>query len=114
NVLTSGVQSLDFILVPGSTCSSSAGSSPGCGGGTTCTSSTGPSTACNVEVAFLPTAPGLRMGSVVLYDTGLNPILTVPLYAWGDAPVAALSPNVGSVINAGGLTLSNPYQVALD
>ena len=50
----------------------------------------------------------------MLYDTDLNPILTVPLYGWGDAPVAALSPNVGSVVSTGGLALSDPFQVALD
>jgi DNA-binding beta-propeller fold protein YncE len=99
NVLTAGVQSLDFVLVPG---------------GTTCTSMTGPSTACTVEVTFLPTAPGLRNRAVVLYDTGMNPILTVPLYGWGDAPVAALSPNTGTVISIGGQTLSNPFEMALD
>jgi len=98
NVLTSGQPSLDFIR----------------GTDTTCNSSTGPSTFCTVEVTFLPTAPGLRLGSVVLYDTGLNPILTVPLYGWAASPVAALSPNTGSVINAGGLTLSDPFQLALD
>jgi sugar lactone lactonase YvrE len=54
------------------------------------------------------------MGSVVLYDSDMNPILTVPLYGWADAPVAALAPNAGSVINTGSLTLSDPYQVALD
>ena len=113
-VLTAGAPSLDFVLVPGGTCSSSTASGPGCGGGTTCSSLTGPATPCSVEVTFLPTAPGLRNGAVVLYDTGLNPILTVPLYGWGDAPVAALSPNVGSVISTGGLALSNPFEVALD
>src|SRR5208282_2594635 len=97
-VLTAGQQSLDFIS----------------GTETTCNGSTGASTACSVKVMFLPTAPGLRNGAVVLYDTDLNPILTVPLYGWGDSPLAALSPNPGTVINAGGLTLSNPYQVALD
>ena len=98
SVFTSGVQSLDFTS----------------GTETTCNSSTGPSTECTVEVSFLPTAPGLRNGSVVLYDTSLNPILTVPLYAWGDAPVAALSPNPGIVVSIGDLTLSDPFQVALD
>ncbi len=97
-VLTSGQPSLDFTS----------------GTDTTCSGSTGPSTPCSVQVLFLPTAPGLRNGAVVLYDTDLNPILTVPLYAWGDAAVAALSPNLGVVVSTGGLTLSNPYQVALD
>ena len=99
-VFTFGVQSLDFTAGPD----------------TTCNGSTGPSTSCSVEVSFLPTAPGLRTGSVVLFDgaTPPNAILTVPLYGWGDSPVAALSPNTGTVISAGGLTLSNPYQIALD
>jgi sugar lactone lactonase YvrE len=97
-VLTAGQQSLDFTS----------------GTATTCNASTGASSSCSVEVMFLPTAPGLRMGSVVLYDPDMNPILTVPLYGWGDAPLTALSPNIGTVINAGGLTLSDPYQVALD
>ncbi len=96
-VLTSGRQSLDFTSGPDTTCNGS-----------------GPSTYCSVEVVFLPTAPGLRNGSVVLYDTDLNPILTVPLYGWGDAPVAALTPNTGTVISTGGLSLSLPFQVALD
>jgi hypothetical protein len=97
-VFTSGQQSLDFTS----------------GTDTTCNGSTGPSTECSVEVMFLPTAPGLRNGAVVLYDTDLNPILTVPLYAWADAPLAALSPSPGSVISTGGVTLSFPFQVALD
>ncbi len=99
-VLTSGVQGLDFIS----------------GVDTTCNGTTGTSAYCTVEITFLPTAPGLRMGSVVLYDgaTPPNAILTVPLYGWSDAPVAALSPNPGSVISTGGVTLSLPFQVALD
>jgi sugar lactone lactonase YvrE len=97
-VTTSGIQNLDFTAGPD----------------TSCNSSTTASTSCSVEISFLPTAPGLRTGAVVLYDSSQNPILTIPLYGWGDSPVAALAPNTGSVINAGGLTLSNPYQVALD
>ena len=50
----------------------------------------------------------------MLYDPDSNPVLTVPLYGYGDAPIAALSPNTGTVIGTGGLTLTNPYQVALD
>ena len=99
-VLTAGVPSLDFTS----------------GSSTTCNGSTGTSTSCSVEVSFLPTAPGLRTGSVVLFDgaTPPNAILTTPLYGWGDSPIAALSPNTGTVISTGGLALSNPYQVALD
>ncbi|MGA9542132.1 MAG: Ig-like domain repeat protein [Candidatus Sulfotelmatobacter sp.] len=97
-VFTAGQQGLDFTS----------------GTDTTCNGSTGPSTYCSVEVMFVPTAPGLRNGAVVLYDTDLNPILTVPLYAWGDAPVAGVSPSTGSVISTGGVILSGPFQVALD
>jgi len=97
-VFTTGTQNLDFVAGPD----------------TTCNSSTTASTSCSVEVSFLPTAPGMRRGAVVLYDTSLNPILTIPLYGFGDAPVAALSPNIGTVIGTGSQATSNPYQIALD
>jgi sugar lactone lactonase YvrE len=97
-VFASGVQNLDFTAGPD----------------TTCNSSTPASTFCSIVISFLPTAPGLRNGAVVLYDTSLHPILTIPLYGYSDSPVPALGPNVGAVINAGGLTLSDPFQVALD
>ena len=97
-VLTRGTQSLDFTI----------------GSSTTCNSSTTASTACSVEINFLPTAPRLRSGAVVLYDTSLNPILTLPLYGWGDAPIAALSPNAAVVVSTGSVLTSNPFQLALD
>jgi sugar lactone lactonase YvrE len=99
NVSTFGTQGLDFQIVSGD--------------GTTCSSSSevGP---CTVEVSFLPTAPGLRNGSVVLYGPDSKPVLTVPLYGFGDAPVAALSPNTGSVIGTGGVPLNFPFQLAVD
>jgi sugar lactone lactonase YvrE len=97
-VFTSGVQNLDFTAGPD----------------TTCNSSTSASTFCSVDISFLPTAPGLRNGAVVLYDVEQNPILTTALYGYSDSPVAALAPNSGSVISAGELALSNPYQLALD
>jgi DNA-binding beta-propeller fold protein YncE len=96
---TLGTQNLDFTVGPGTTCT--AGMS---------------NVGCSVEIKFLPTAPGLRRGAVVLYDTAdpPDPMLTVPLYATADAPVAALAPNTASVINTGGVTLKNPLQIALD
>src|ERR1700733_15034062 len=100
NVFTSGTQNLDFQIVSGAN--------------TTCGSSSTSGTTCTVEVSFLPTAPGLRNGALVLYDPDSNPILTVPLYGFGDAPLATLSPNTGSVISTGSLPLNDPYQVALD
>jgi sugar lactone lactonase YvrE len=98
-VFTAGTQNLDFALGTSSTCT--AGSA---------------GTQCTVVVQFLPVAPGLRAGAVVLYDsaTPQNPILTLPLYGYGDAPVAALAPNTGTVINTGGLTIADPFQIALD
>jgi sugar lactone lactonase YvrE len=110
---TQGTASLDFSAVSSGTCSSEI-ASEGCSGGTCTAGST--DQACTVDITFLPTAPGLRRGAVVLFDNSTPPvaILTVPLYAWGDAPVAALSPNPGSVISTGGVTLAFPFQVALD
>jgi sugar lactone lactonase YvrE len=99
-VFTSGAPGLDFQIVSGAN--------------TTCNSSTTSSSSCTVEVSFLPTAPGLRNGAVVLYDTDMNPIVALPLYGWGDAPVAALNPNIGAVISTGTLTIANPYEIALD
>ena len=99
SAFTSGTQNLDFQIVSGAN--------------TTCNGA--PSvTYCTVEVSFLPTAPGLRNGALVLYDPSSNPVLTVPLYGFGDAPVAALAPNTGTVISTGGMTLSLPFQIALD
>jgi len=97
-VFTSGVQSLDFTA----------------GTDTTCNSSTGSSATCSVEVQFLSTAPGLRAGAVVLYDGAQNPILTLPLYGYGDSPVAALAPNTATVIGTGGVINNYPFQLALD
>ena len=97
-VRTSGTENLDFTSGPD----------------TTCISSTAASTSCFVQVKFLPTAPGLRKGAVVLYDASQNPILTIPLYGFSDAPVAALTPNSGMAISTGAVAISNPFQGALD
>jgi uncharacterized protein (TIGR03437 family) len=99
-VFTSGVQSLDFQIVSGVN--------------TTCSGSTVSGTTCTVEVSFLPTGPGLRSGAAVLYDPDLNPVLTLPLYGFGDAPLAALAPNTGTVVSTGGVPLEFPFQIALD
>jgi len=99
-VYTTGMANLDFTVVPS---------------GTTCATGT-TNTTCHVNVQFLPTAPGLRRGALVLYDNSVpqNPVLTVPIYAFADAPVAALSPSTASVISTGSATLSFPFQTALD
>ncbi len=99
NAFTSGTQNLDFQVVSGAN--------------TTCNGAPAV-TYCTVEVAFLPTAPGLRHGALVLYDPDSNPVLTVPLFGFGDAPVAVLAPNTGTVVSTGGVPLSFPFQIALD
>ena len=67
-----------------------------------------------MQINFLPTKPGLRIGAVVLFDSSQNPILTLPLYGFADSPVAALAPNTGSIISTGSQATVNPYQIALD
>jgi len=85
------------------------------GGGSTCTAGI-TNTTCTVDIQFLPGAPGLRRGSVVLYDSGSpqSPVVTVPLYGFSDAPVAALAPNTVSLIGTGGVVTYYPFQLALD
>ncbi len=98
-VFTSGVQGQDFTVVTG--------------GNTNCSSTTD-YLGCTIEVQFLPTAPGLRHGAVVLYDSSNHPIITVPLYGFGDAPVAAFAPNTGTVVSTERVALNFPFQIALD
>jgi sugar lactone lactonase YvrE len=75
-----------------------------------------PRRGCTVQVQFLPTAPGLRRGALVLYDNASppNPLITVPLYGFSDAPVAALAPNAATVISTGAVITEYPFQLALD
>ncbi|MBZ5684902.1 MAG: Ig-like domain repeat protein [Acidobacteriia bacterium] len=96
---TSGTENLDFTV----------------GGGTTCTAGA-TNTTCTVDIQYLSGAPGLRTGAVVLYDNGTPqaPVVTVPLYGFSDAPVAALSPNPATLISTGGVITQYPFQLALD
>ena len=95
--LTLGAQSLDFTL----------------GGGTTCANGT-TNTTCNVEVQFLPLAPGLRRGGLALFDQSNTLLAVVPIYGTGGAPLAALSPGIASIVTTGGISLSSPFQAAVD
>jgi sugar lactone lactonase YvrE len=81
--------------------------------GTTCVAGT-TNAACVVKVNFLPLAPGLRRGAVVLYDSSNNPVTTVPIYGLGDAPMVAFSPGTASVISTGSVSLHFPSRIALD
>jgi sugar lactone lactonase YvrE len=95
--LTLGAQSLDFTL----------------GAGTTCTDGT-TNTTCNVEVQFLPLAPGVRRGAVALFDQSSELLAVVPIYGMGGAPLAALSPGTASIVSTGGVSLSGSFQAAID
>jgi sugar lactone lactonase YvrE len=98
-VLTDGTPSLDFQADPGSTCAS----------GTT-------NTTCSVDVKFLPLTPGLHKGAVVLnyIITCLTFSLTVPVYGFADAPVAALNPGAATVLSTTGPPITTPFQIAVD
>src|SRR6185437_10169267 len=95
--LTLGAQSQDFTLGSGTTCAN----------GTT-------NTSCDVEVQFLPLAPGLRRGAVAVFDQSQTLLAVVPIYGSGTAPMAALSPGTASIISTGGVSLGSPFQAAID
>jgi large repetitive protein len=101
-IYTSGTQNLDFTIAANS--------------GTPCTTGS-IGTNCTVNVQFTPIAAGLRRGALVLSytDTEVGTgTLVVPLSGIGDAPVAAMSPAVGSVVNVGSVSISEPFQTAYD
>jgi len=57
---------------------------------TTCTSSS--SGSCSVGVTFTPTVPGLRMGAVVVFDSGGNVLGSTTIHGTGIGPVGAFVP----------------------
>jgi sugar lactone lactonase YvrE len=87
--------------------------------GTTCIAGTTTNAACTVNIQFLPTAGGLRKGTMVLYVTPETPtppttILSVPLYGFADTPLATLSPGAASVISTGETSTETPFQITED
>ena len=50
----------------------------------------------------------------MLYDNSNNPVVTVPVYGFADAPMAAFSPGTASVIPTGSVSLHSPAKLALD
>jgi sugar lactone lactonase YvrE len=90
--------------------------------GTTCVAGTTTNAACTVSIQFLPTAAGLRKGTMVLNVTPETPapptppttILSVPLYGIADAPLATLSPGAASVISTGEVATETPFQITED
>jgi sugar lactone lactonase YvrE len=99
-VFTAGTENLDFTLQ----------------GTNSCTPGTTGNVACSVDVQFLPTAPGLRRGAIVVYDNGSPavPLIIVPLFGTGDASQAAITPGSATVVSTGNVLTSLPFQLALD
>ena len=81
-----------------------------------CTPGTTGNVACSVDVQFSPTTPGLRRGAIVVYDNSSPevPLIIVPLYGFGDTPMAAISPGPASIISTGAIATLLPFQLALD
>ena len=81
-VLTQGTPGLDF---------KSAGTGS-CGGSTYST--------CTVDVTFSPTAPGLRMGAVVLEDTSGNVLATAYIHGIGQGPQITFNTGTQTTVGA--------------
>ena len=85
------------------------------GGSSTCTVGT-PYTAgqsCTVSVAFTPSAPGLRAGSVTLFAQGTNqPLNTWYLSGVGQSPAVTIDP--GTQTTMGTITNAATYGSAID
>ncbi len=99
NILTMGTSGLDYQD----------------GGSSTCTAGT-PYTAgqsCTVSVAFTPSAPGLRAGSVTLFAQGTNqPLNTWYLSGVGQSPAVTIDP--GTQTTMGSITNAATYGSAID
>jgi sugar lactone lactonase YvrE/phosphotransferase system HPr-like phosphotransfer protein len=84
-VVTQGINGLDFSL----------------GSGSTCTGTIAEGFSCTVNVNFAPLAPGLRTGAVRLFDNGGNLLATTPIYGIGQAPAIAFGPGTQTTVASG-------------
>ena len=100
NVVTQGAPNLDFQL----------------SGGSTCVGTVAAGNLCGVNVIFAPLAPGLRLGSVQLFDSSGNLLLTTMIYGVGQGPAIVFQPSPETTLNvtAGGAGLNLPQGLALD
>jgi sugar lactone lactonase YvrE len=81
-VVTQGVNGLDFSLDSGGTC----------------TGVIAEGASCTVNVTFTPRVPGLRMGAVNLFDDIGNLLATTPIYGVGEAPAIAFGPGTQTAL----------------
>ena len=98
SVTTKGVANLDFNVVAGGTCTV----------GTTYTAAQ----TCTVLYNFAPHAPGLRLGSVLVYDNAATPNLRAIAYigGLGNAALALFPPTTPTTL----ASVSNPSGAAFD
>jgi hypothetical protein len=94
-IVTQGINGLDFSL----------------GTGSTCTGTVTAGNSCTVNVNFAPLAPGLRMGAVRLFDNGGNLLATTAIYGIGQGPAIAFGPGTQTVVASG---LSGASGAAVD
>lgn len=87
-VRTQSVMGGDFALAPGGSCVAGMNAMQGL--------------SCTVQVVFQPTAPGVRLGAVVLLDNNGNVLGETNMTAVGQGPLAALDPgNINTVAGDG-------------
>jgi hypothetical protein len=102
-VLTQGTTGLDFADAGTGTCTTN---------GTTHTYAAGDT--CTVNLTFVPQLPGARNGAVVLKNASGNAIATAYVYGTGRGPQVTFDPGTVRVVNTGGVSINNPFQLALD
>ena len=113
SVLTQGAASLDYAYVTGGTCATGTAYSVG--------------QACTVEYTFTPTAPGLRLGAMVLSTSTPTVLGTSYLVGSGTGPRGTFPPGIISTIAGNGTAgysgdggqaasaeVNQPRDVALD
>jgi len=96
-VLTKGASGLDFKNAGGGTCAANTYAS-----GSNCT----------VIVTFTPTAPGQRLGAVVLLGTNGNAVATAYISGIGVGPLVAYDPGTPTSVSI--LSQISPFGVAVD
>ncbi len=95
-VVTQGVAGKDFLAVTGGTCTQGTSYSVGA--------------SCTVQYTFKPTAPGVRLGAVLLYDGSSNMVASTYLSGIGQGPLVNFEGN--SPVTLAGA--SGPASIAID